>query len=94
MRSGEEAFCIDSPVLPDELEMLPAVAEQARLPRSSGCWLTHADWDHLLGRYAFPDAPLGVGETTAARLAGRAGRRGSASCATSTRSTTSSAPGR
>ena len=33
VRSGEEAFCLDSPVLPDELELLPAIAEQARLPR-------------------------------------------------------------
>ena len=30
---------------------------------------THADWDHLLGRYAFPEASIGCGETTAARLA-------------------------
>ena len=30
VRSGEEAFCIDSPVLPDELEILPSIAEQAR----------------------------------------------------------------
>ena len=67
VRSGEEAFCIDSPVLPDELEILPSVAEQARF-RVVGLMATHADWDHLLGRYAFPDAPLGVGEPTAARL--------------------------
>ena len=67
VRSGEEAFCIDSPVLPDELEILPSVAEQARF-RVVGLMATHADWDHLLGRYAFPDAPLGVGEPTAERL--------------------------
>ncbi len=67
VRSGEEAFCIDSPVLPDELEILPSVAEQARF-RVVGLMATHADWDHLLGRYAFPDAPLGVGEATAQRL--------------------------
>jgi glyoxylase-like metal-dependent hydrolase (beta-lactamase superfamily II) len=67
IRSGEEAFCLDSPVLPDELELLPAIAEQASF-RVVGLLATHADWDHLLGRYAFPDAPLGVGEPTAARL--------------------------
>jgi glyoxylase-like metal-dependent hydrolase (beta-lactamase superfamily II) len=67
VRSGEEAFCLDSPVLPDELEILPSVAEQARF-RVVGLMATHADWDHLLGRYAFPDAPLGVGEPTAERL--------------------------
>ena len=29
---------------------------------------THADWDHLLGRLVFPEAPLGCAETTAERL--------------------------
>ena len=67
VRSGEEAFCIDSPVLPDELELLPSIADQARF-RVVGLLATHADWDHLLGRYAFADAPLGVGEPTAERL--------------------------
>ncbi len=67
VRSGEEAFCIDSPVLPDELELLPAIASQAEF-RVVGCVATHADWDHLLGRYAFPEAPLGVSESTALRL--------------------------
>ena len=67
VRSGSEAFCIDSPVLPDELELLPAIAEQAGF-RVAGCVATHADWDHLLGRYAFADAPLGVAESSAARL--------------------------
>jgi glyoxylase-like metal-dependent hydrolase (beta-lactamase superfamily II) len=67
VRSGEEAFCVDSPVLPDELEILPAVAEQAAF-RVVGLLVTHADWDHLLGRYAFPEAPLGVAESTALRL--------------------------
>jgi glyoxylase-like metal-dependent hydrolase (beta-lactamase superfamily II) len=67
VRAGEEAFCIDSPVLPDELELLPAVAAQAEF-RVVGCLATHADWDHLLGRYAFGDAPLGLAESSAARL--------------------------
>jgi glyoxylase-like metal-dependent hydrolase (beta-lactamase superfamily II) len=67
VKSGEEAFCVDSPVLPDELELLPAIAEQASF-RVVGCLATHADWDHLLGRYAFPAAPLGLAESSAARL--------------------------
>jgi glyoxylase-like metal-dependent hydrolase (beta-lactamase superfamily II) len=67
VRSGQEAFCVDSPVLPDELELLPAIAGQAEF-RVVGCLATHADWDHLLGRYAFPDAPLGLAESSAARL--------------------------
>jgi glyoxylase-like metal-dependent hydrolase (beta-lactamase superfamily II) len=67
VRSGGEAFCIDSPILPDELEILPALAEQAGFS-VVGLLATHADWDHLLGRYAFPEAPLGCADTTAGRL--------------------------
>jgi glyoxylase-like metal-dependent hydrolase (beta-lactamase superfamily II) len=67
VRSGGEAFCIDSPILPDELEILPTVAEQARFT-VVGLLATHADWDHLLGAYAFPEAALGVSESTAAVL--------------------------
>lgn len=67
LRAGGEAFVIDSPVLPDELEALPALAEQAGFP-VSGLLATHGDWDHLLGRLAFPHASLGVGEPTLARL--------------------------
>ncbi len=67
VRSGDESFVIDSPILPDELEMLPAVLEQTGF-RSSGLLATHGDWDHLLGRLALPGDALGVAETTAARL--------------------------
>ena len=67
VRSGEEAFVIDSVVLPAELEALPAVAEQGGF-RVAGLLATHVDWDHVLGRYAFPGLALGVGETSAARL--------------------------
>ena len=72
VKSGEEAFCVDSPVLPDELELLAAIAEQASF-RVVGCLATHADWDHLLGRYAFPAAPLGLAESSVARLRGEPG---------------------
>jgi glyoxylase-like metal-dependent hydrolase (beta-lactamase superfamily II) len=72
VRAGSEAFVIDSPVLPDELELLPAVLEQAGFS-VVGLLCTHADWDHLLGRLAFPAAPLGCAETTAARLTGEPG---------------------
>ncbi|HTR73399.1 MAG TPA: MBL fold metallo-hydrolase [Solirubrobacteraceae bacterium] len=68
-----ETFVIDSPVLPDELDALPALAEQARFPEPTGLIATHGDWDHLLGRLAFPDLALGCAETTAARLAGSPG---------------------
>ncbi len=63
---------IDSPVYPDELEALPGILEQAGFP-VSGLLVTHADWDHLLGRLAFKDASLGCGESTAARLAAEPG---------------------
>jgi hydroxyacylglutathione hydrolase len=72
VRSGAEAFVIDSPVYPDELEVLPAVLEQAQFPLS-GLLVTHGDWDHLLARLAFPGAAIGCAETTAARLAGEPG---------------------
>jgi len=68
VRDDGEGFVIDSPVYPDELEALGAVADQAGFP-VSGLLATHADWDHLLGRLAFPEATLGCGESTAARLA-------------------------
>jgi glyoxylase-like metal-dependent hydrolase (beta-lactamase superfamily II) len=72
IRSGDEGFVVDSPIYPDELEVLPAVLEQAGFG-ASGLLATHADWDHLLGRLAFPGAALGVAETTAARLTGEPG---------------------
>jgi glyoxylase-like metal-dependent hydrolase (beta-lactamase superfamily II) len=67
VRAGEEGFVIDSPIYPDELEAVPGVLEQAGFP-VSGLLATHADWDHLLGRLAFADAPLGCAESTAERL--------------------------
>lgn len=70
--AGDEAFLIDSPILPDELEALPALLQQAGFP-VTGLLVTHADWDHLLGRYAFPEASIGCGETTAARLTAEPG---------------------
>jgi glyoxylase-like metal-dependent hydrolase (beta-lactamase superfamily II) len=68
VRGGDEAFVIDSPILPDELEILPALLEQARFPAPSGLLVTHADWDHLLARLAFPQAALGCASTSAERM--------------------------
>jgi len=67
LRAGDEAMLIDSPVFPDELELLPQIAEQSGF-RIQALVATHADWDHLLGRLAFPQLALGVGEPTALRL--------------------------
>ncbi len=68
-----ETFVIDSPVLPDELDALPALVEQARFPAPSGLLATHADWDHLLGRLAFPGLALGCAQSTTERLAATPG---------------------
>jgi glyoxylase-like metal-dependent hydrolase (beta-lactamase superfamily II) len=67
VRSGDEAFLIDSPILPEELDALPSLAEQAGFG-VAGLLVTHADWDHLLGPYAFGEASLGCGQSTADRL--------------------------
>ena len=63
-----EAFAIDSPVLPEELDLLSALVEQTGFPAPRGLLATHGDWDHLLGPLAFDDATLGCAESTAARL--------------------------
>jgi len=67
IRSGGESMLIDSPYFPDELELLPTLLQQAGF-EPSGLLATHADWDHLLGRLAFPGLALGVGEPTGIRL--------------------------
>lgn len=67
VRRGGEAFCVDSPVLPDELELLPTIATQSEFT-IVGLLATHCDWDHLLARMAFPESPLGVAESTADAL--------------------------
>ena len=72
VRAGEEGFVIDSPIFPDELEVLPAVLEQSGFT-VSGLLATHRDWDHVLCRLPFPGAALGVAETTAAALTGEPG---------------------
>ena len=63
-----ETLVIDSPVLPDELDALPALLEQARFPAPSGALATHGDWDHLLAPLAFPGIAIGCAESTAERL--------------------------
>ncbi len=64
---GDETFVVDSPLYSEELESLPTLLSQMGWGLS-GLLATHGDFDHLLGRLAFPDAALGVSETTAARL--------------------------
>jgi glyoxylase-like metal-dependent hydrolase (beta-lactamase superfamily II) len=72
IRDGEEAMLVDSPIFPDELEMLPEMLRQSGF-EPAGLLATHGDWDHLLARLAFPEAPLGVAESTGLRLRGEPG---------------------
>ena len=67
IRSGSEAMLIDSPYFPDEIELLPEVLRQSGFD-PVGLLATHGDWDHLLGRLAFPEASLGIAESTATRI--------------------------
>jgi glyoxylase-like metal-dependent hydrolase (beta-lactamase superfamily II) len=67
LRAGGEALLIDSPYFPDELEALPGLLAGAGF-EPDGLLATHADFDHLLGRLAFPGLALGLGQPTVERL--------------------------
>jgi glyoxylase-like metal-dependent hydrolase (beta-lactamase superfamily II) len=67
LRAGDEAMLIDSPYLPDELDALPSLLAGAGF-EPDGLLATHADFDHLLGRLAFPGMTLGLGESSVERL--------------------------
>ena len=66
-RSSTEAMLVDSPYFPDELEALPALARETGF-EVEALLATHGDFDHLLGRLAFPELALGVSGTTSTRL--------------------------
>ena len=66
-RTSSEAMLIDSPYFPDELEALPALARETGF-QVEALLATHGDFDHLLGRLAFPKLALGVGGATSTRL--------------------------
>ena len=72
LRAGGEAILIDSPYLPEELDALPGVLAGAGY-EPDGLIATHGDFDHLLGRVAYPGMALGVGESTALRFRGAPG---------------------
>ncbi|MEX1141194.1 MAG: MBL fold metallo-hydrolase [Thermoleophilaceae bacterium] len=72
IRAGDEAMLVDSPYFPDELELLPGVLAQAGF-EPSALLATHGDFDHLLGRLAFPGLSLGVAESTMRRIRERPG---------------------
>jgi len=67
LRAGDEAVLIDSPYLPNELEALPDVLAGAGF-EPDGLLATHADFDHLLGRLAYPGLTLGLGQSSVERI--------------------------
>jgi glyoxylase-like metal-dependent hydrolase (beta-lactamase superfamily II) len=67
LRAGGEAVLIDSPYLPDELDALPSLLAGAGF-EPDGLLATHADFDHVLGRLAFPGMSLGLAESSVERL--------------------------
>jgi glyoxylase-like metal-dependent hydrolase (beta-lactamase superfamily II) len=67
LRAGDEAMLIDSPYFPDELEALPGLLAGAGF-EPDALLVTHADFDHLLGRLAFPGLALGLGEPSVERI--------------------------
>ena len=72
IRAGGEAMLIDSPYFPEELELLPALLAQAGF-EVNALLATHGDFDHVLGRLAFPELSLGVAESTMLRLQNKPG---------------------
>jgi glyoxylase-like metal-dependent hydrolase (beta-lactamase superfamily II) len=67
LRNGDEALLIDSPYFPDELEALPGLLAGAGF-EPDALLATHADYDHVLGRLAFPGLALGLGEPSVMRI--------------------------
>lgn len=72
IRAGDEAMLVDSPYFPDELELLGGVLKQAGF-EPDALLATHGDFDHLLGRLAFPGLSIGVAESTMRRIRERPG---------------------
>jgi glyoxylase-like metal-dependent hydrolase (beta-lactamase superfamily II) len=67
LRADGEAMLVDAPYFPDELEALPDVLGQAGF-EPDALVATHGDFDHLLGRLAYPRLALGVAESTMLRV--------------------------
>jgi glyoxylase-like metal-dependent hydrolase (beta-lactamase superfamily II) len=67
LRAGDEAMLIDSPYFPEELEAVPDLLAGAGF-EPDALIATHGDFDHLLGRVAYPGLALGLGEPTVERF--------------------------
>jgi glyoxylase-like metal-dependent hydrolase (beta-lactamase superfamily II) len=67
LRAGEEAMLVDSPYYPEELDALAGLLAGAGF-EPDALIATHADFDHVLGRAAFPGLALGMAESSVERM--------------------------
>jgi glyoxylase-like metal-dependent hydrolase (beta-lactamase superfamily II) len=70
LAAGTEAVLVDPGVSAEEVARVAARIRELDL-RVTHVLATHADWDHVCGIAAFPDAAATMSETTAARLKAR-----------------------
>ena len=71
LAAGSEAVVVDPAVSADEVAHIAARARELGV-RVTHVLATHADWDHVCGIAAFPDAVATMSEATATRLLVRA----------------------
>ena len=71
LSDGTEAVLVDPAVSADEVAVIGARARALGV-EITHVLTTHADWDHVCGIAAFPDAAATMSEATAARLLARA----------------------
>ena len=67
---GDEAVAVDPAVSADEVTAIAARADELGA-RVTHVLVTHADWDHVCGIAAFPDAAVVAGEASAVRIRSR-----------------------
>lgn len=65
--AGAEAVAVDPCISREEVARIVARADELGT-RVVAVLATHADWDHVCGIAAFPDAEAAMGERTAARI--------------------------
>jgi len=71
LAAAGEAVLVDPAVSADEVARIAARARELEV-RVTHVLATHADWDHVCGIAAFPDAVATMSEPTAARVRARA----------------------
>jgi glyoxylase-like metal-dependent hydrolase (beta-lactamase superfamily II) len=77
LSDGTEAVLVDPAVSAAEVAQIAANASELGA-EVTHVLATHADWDHVCGFAAFPDAAATVSEATAARLLARTGETATA----------------